>query len=48
MEADNHTTIVGNLVEDPRSASPTVSRAFGITEEPLAANPRVAAPCGRV
>ena len=40
-------TITGNLVADPEVRF-TVSRGFGITEEPFAANPRVAVPRGRV
>jgi hypothetical protein len=41
-------TIAGNLVDDPELRFTPVSRGFGITEEPFAANPRVAVPRGRV
>ena len=40
-------SITATLLPTPRSGSP-VSRGFGITEEPFAANPRVAVPRGRV
>jgi len=41
-------TVVGNLTHDPELRWTGVSRGFRITEEPFAANPRVAVPCGRV
>jgi single-stranded DNA-binding protein len=41
-------TITGNLTADPELRYTGVSRGFRITEEPFAANPRVAVPCGRV
>jgi single-stranded DNA-binding protein len=45
---DTTLTITGNLTADPELRFTGVSRGFGITEEPFAANPRVAVPCGRV
>jgi single-stranded DNA-binding protein len=41
-------SFAGNLTDDPEVRYTQVSRGFGITEEPFAANPRVAVPCGRV
>jgi hypothetical protein len=46
--ASEFTALVGNLTGDPELRFTQVSRGFGITEEPFAANPRVAVPCGRV
>jgi hypothetical protein len=48
MSNETTITIAGNLVDDPDLQFTTVSRGFRITEEPFAANPRVAVPCGRV
>lgn len=48
MSGDTTITITGNLTEDPTLRFTPVSRGFGITEEPFAANPRVAVPRGRV
>ena len=45
---DTTWTITGNLTADPELRYTGVSRGFRITEEPFAANPRVAVPCGRV
>ena len=39
-------TVTGNLVDDPELRFLHVSRGFRITEEPFAANPRVACPAG--
>ena len=45
---DTTLTITGNLTADPELRFTGVSRGFRITEEPFAANLRVAVPCGRV
>ena len=48
MSNETPLTITGNLVDDPELRFTLVSRGFGITEEPFAANSRVAVPRGRV
>jgi hypothetical protein len=48
VSGDTQITITGNLADEPELRFTPVSRGFRITEEPFAANPRVAVPCGRV
>ena len=46
MSAGDTTLTTGNLTADPELRHTGISRGFGIAEEPVAANPRVAVPCG--
>lgn len=46
--ADMMATIAGKATGHLDLKVTGVSRGFGIAEEPVAANPRVAVPCGRV